>query len=71
MFMKNEKKKTKPLLAIGIGAMAFYGAYSAVCSLKEMCVKRMNMLTKVFKNKNKCSKNDECCASECEDFSEE
>lgn len=67
MFLKNEKKKQRPLLAIGIGAMALYGAYSAVSCAKEMCVKRMNMLTKVFKSKPKCNKNDE----KCEDLSDE
>ena len=65
MFMKSEKKKNHAMLVVGIGAMALYGAYSAVCGMKNMCCKKAEMLTKVFKKSNKCSKNDNCeCASE-------
>ena len=65
LMMKSGKKKTRPLLALGIGAMALYGAYSAVRGMKNMCCKKAEMLTKVFKKSNKCSKNDNCeCASE-------
>ena len=58
--MKNGKKKTRPLLAIGIGAMAVYGAYSAVCSAKNMCCEKAKMLTKVFKKKAKDEKSNSC-----------
>ncbi len=55
MFMKNGKKKTHPLMAISIGAMAIYGAYSVVHCAKEACVEKGQMLTKVFKKKEKCT----------------
>lgn len=63
MFMKNDKKKAHPMLAIGIGAMALYGAYSAVSSAKQMCCQKAEMLTKVFKKKEKC---EDKCAPEAE-----
>ena len=53
---KQGKKKARPLLALGIGAMALYGAYSTVCSIKEMCCEKAKMLTKAFKKKEKCKK---------------
>ena len=63
MFMKNEKKKSRHLLAIGVGAMAIYGAYSAVSCMKETCLKRIEMLTKVVKcKKNKDSESVTDCA---------
>lgn len=62
MFMKNGKKKMHPILAISIGAMAIYGAYSAVSCMKD----KAKMLTNVFKKKKKC----ECTtACDCEDES--
>ena len=57
MFMKNEKKKNRHLLAIGVGAMAVYGAYSAVCCMKKSCQEKMEMLTKVVKNKKNKNEN--------------
>lgn len=57
LMMKQGKKKTRPLLALGIGAMALYGAYSTVCSVKQMCSEKAKMLTKAFKKKEKCKKN--------------
>ncbi len=73
MFMKNGKKKTHPLMAISIGAMAVYGAYSIVHCMKESCVSKCQIITKVFKNKEnkekKAPKNacdDNCsCDNEC------
>lgn len=62
MFLKNEKKKGRPLLAIGVGAMALYGAYSVVRSMKETCCKKAEMLTKVIK-KSKNKENN--CPEEC------
>lgn len=56
LMMKRDTKKTRPLLALGIGAMALYGAYSTVCSVKEMCCEKAKMLTKAFKKKEKCKK---------------
>lgn len=67
MFMKNEKKKTRPLLAIGVGAMALYGAYSAVACIKKTCCEKAEMLTNVLKKSKKKEKE---CAEEC-DCSEE
>ena len=63
--MKQGKKKTRPLLALGIGAMALYGAYSTVCSIKEMCCEKTKMLTKAFKKKEKCKK--KCTDDECDE----
>ena len=54
MLIKNGKKKKHPILAVGIGAMAVYGAYSIVSSMKDFCCKKAKMITKVFKNKEKC-----------------
>ena len=63
--MKQGKKKMRPLLALSIGAMAIYGAYSAVSSIKEACTEKAKMLTKAFKKKEKSQK------SSCDDCSEE
>lgn len=65
LMMKQGKKKTRPLLALGIGAMALYGAYSAVCSVKEMCCEKAKMLTKALKKKEKTKK--KCMMDECEE----
>ena len=65
LMMKQGKKKTRPLLALGIGAMAIYGAYSAVYSVKEMCCEKAKMLTKAFKKKEKTNKS--VCDDECEE----
>jgi len=54
LMMKQGKKKTRPLLAIGIGAMAIYGAYSVVKCAKNTCCEKAKMLTKAFKKKEKC-----------------
>ena len=64
--MKKDKKKTRPLLALGIGAMALYGAYSTVCGVKQMCCEKAKMLTKAFKKKEKCKNN--CSDDEYEDI---
>ncbi len=68
MFMKSGKKKMHPIMAIGVGAMALYGAYSVVHCVKEACMEKGKMITKVFKKKasgEKCSC--ECgCNDECE-----
>lgn len=63
MFMKSEKKKGRHLLAVGVGAMAIYGAYSVVSCIKQMCCEKMHMLTNVVKNKKN---KDDDCASACE-----
>ena len=60
--MKNAKKKNRPLLAIGVGAMALYGAYSAVCCMKNACVQKVEMLTNILKKKDKKAKK---CTEEC------
>jgi len=54
LMMKQGKKKTRPLLAIGIGAMAIYGAYSVVKCAKNTCCEKAKMLTKAFKKEEKC-----------------
>ena len=54
-----------PILALGIGAMAIYGAYSVVSCTKDMCVEKAKMLTKVMKKKEKHKEN--CgCTDSCE-----
>ena len=63
MFMKNGKKRSRPLLAVGIGAMALYGAYSMVRCMKENCAEKLEMLTKVIKKKKN---KDDICPSECD-----
>lgn len=64
--MKQGKKKRRPLLAIGIGAMAIYGAYSVVRCAKDACCEKAKMLTKAFKKKEKCT--DKCTCDECDDI---
>jgi hypothetical protein len=54
MILKNPKKKARPMIAIGVGAMAIYGAYSMVHSAKERCSECCKMITNVFKKKEKC-----------------
>ena len=65
LMMKQGKKKARPLFALSIGAMAIYGAYSAVCSVKEMCCEKAKMLTKAFKKKEKSNK--KCSDDDCEE----
>ncbi|MBQ9070490.1 MAG: hypothetical protein IJY23_03995 [Clostridia bacterium] len=65
MFMKNGKKKTHPFVAIGVGAMALYGAYSVVSCIKDTCCEKAQMLTKALKKK----KNEQKCEEEeCEPY---
>ena len=64
MILKNPKKKAHPILAVGVGAMAIYGAYSMVHCAKERCSDCCKMLTNVFKKKEKCENNSENSA-EC------
>ena len=49
------------MLIVGVGAMALYGAYSAVKCVKETCTESVKMITKVFKNKKKCESSAENC----------
>jgi hypothetical protein len=35
MLMKNDRKKNSPWLAAGVGALAVFGAYSAVMGVKN------------------------------------
>ena len=53
MIFGNEKKKKNPAFAIAIGALAVYGAYSMVASVKECCSEKCKMLTNMFKKKEK------------------
>ena len=66
MFMKSGKRKAHPLFAIGVGAMALYGAYSMVACMKKSCVEKAEMLTNVFKMGKKQEKHssEECTTSE-------
>jgi len=50
-FMKNEKKKRHPMLALGVGALAVYGAYSVVKGAKDACVCKMSKMKNMFKKK--------------------
>lgn len=52
-FMKSEKKKKHPLLAMAVGGMAMYGAYSAVNSMKCCCMEKMNSMMTMMKSKKK------------------
>ena len=65
MFMKNDKKKSRPLLAIGVGALAVYGAYSMVAGAKNICCEKAKMLTNVFKKREKCEEMTDCTDDEC------
>ena len=63
MFLKNSKKKAHPILVIGVGAMAVYGAYSMVHMMRDKCTESCKMITKAFKKKEKCedcSETEEC-----------
>ena len=66
LMMKQGKKKRRPLLAIAVGGMAIYGAYSLVVSAKNMCCEKAKMLTKAFKKKEKCKNS--CMEDEYEDI---
>ena len=66
MLMKNGKKKAHPALAIGIGAMAIYGAYSMVSAVKDMCVDKAKRLSSILKKKDTKQKCD-CDECECEE----
>ncbi len=65
MFSKGEKKKKGPALAISVGALAVYGAYSAVQRLKNMTVDKVScLMSKMKKGKDK--KSCDCGADGCE-----
>lgn len=67
MFMKSDKKKKNPAVAIGVGALALYGAYSMVCCVKNICCEKGKMLTNMFKKKQNCenSQPDCNCSEDC------
>ena len=45
MLMKNDRKKSSPWLAAGVGALAVFGAYSAVVGVKNaVCGKVKGMM---------------------------
>ena len=64
MFSKGEKKKKGPALAISFGALALYGAYSAVLKIKNMTVDKMTcLISKMKKDKQKKSCD---CGEDCQ-----
>ena len=62
MIFGNEKKKKNPAFAIALGALAVYGAYSMVASVKDCCSEKCKMLTNMFKKKEKAHCPDTECA---------
>lgn len=67
MFARTTKKKKHPFLAIGIGAMAIFGVYSAVTTLCDTCREKMKALMKAMKKK-KCHSSSEMTDEDgCED----
>ena len=66
MLMKSPKKRMYPFFAIGIGALAVYGAYSIVNGMKECCAEKAHMLTNVFKKKENSKKTDIECDEDCQ-----
>ncbi len=64
MFSKNEKKKKGPALFVGIGALAVYGAYSAVSKIKSMTVDKMSCLMSKMRPKRKDSYSKDSCGCE-------
>ena len=57
------KKKKRPILAIAVGALAVFGAYSMVCSLKNCCLEKMQMISGMFK---KSAPTAPVCDEECD-----
>ena len=60
MMFGNDKKKKNPAFAIALGALAVYGAYSMVSSVKNTCSEKCKKITDMFKKKG----NDKCCDEE-------
>ena len=54
------KKKKSPIFAVAIGALAVFGAYSMVSSVKGCLCKKAEKLMNMFKSR------DEACCCECE-----
>ena len=67
MLMKNGKKKAHPALAIGIGAMAIYGAYSMVSCVKDMCCEKMKKMSKLMKKKENTEEKSCDCEESCDE----
>lgn len=66
MFSRTQKKKKHPLLAVSIGAMALFGAYSLVTAACDMCREKTKTLMRAMK-KHKCSDACDCSGDDCED----
>lgn len=66
MFSRTTKKKKHPLLAVSVGAMALFGAYSLVTAACDMCREKTKTLMRAMK-KHKCSDSCTCSDDDCED----
>lgn len=65
MFTRCQKKKRHPLLAVGIGAMALFGAYSLVSAACDMCREKTKTLMRAMKRKNTTAVEDCGCDDDC------
>lgn len=66
MFTRCQKKKRHPLLAVGIGAMALFGAYSLISAACDTCREKTKALMRAMKRKKTaeiedCDSEDDCC----------
>lgn len=61
MFSRTQKKKKHPLLVMGIGAMALFGAYSLVTAACDACREKAKALMNAMKKKKSCCKDIESC----------
>ena len=71
MLMKNEKKKKHPLMAIAVGGLAMFGAYSIVSGAKNACKSKVcGMMNAMKKNKGAKQSYDaedcSCTVSDCD-----
>ena len=66
MFVGNKRKK-HPLLAMAVGGLAIFGAYSAVCCAKNgLCTCKDKMTAMMGKKNKKCSPENAGAMQDCD-----
>jgi hypothetical protein len=53
MFMNNNKRKKHPLLAMAVGGLAIFGAYSMVCCAKNAALTCKDKMSHMMSGKKK------------------
>lgn len=69
MFMNNNKRKKHPILAMAVGGLAIFGAYSMVCCAKNTALACKDKMTNLMsgKKRGKCAPDLTTMMQDCED----